>query len=254
MNAWTLAGLGLNFAVLIMLASWFLAKRINNAGVGDVGWAYGFTIIVAIFSLSGPGDPTRRLVLGLMVALWSLRLGTHLLFRLRRQGEDSRYKELREQFPKRPWHMFFGFYFLQAIFLAVFCIPFGIIASDPSPAFSRLDLAALVLWAVGFLGEVLADWQLARARPAGRVCQTGLWRFSRHPNHFCECLMWMGYFGLALSAPGGWITLFAPLLMLFLLTRVTGLPPSEEGALRVHGEAYRDYQRRTSPFLPGWPR
>jgi steroid 5-alpha reductase family enzyme len=111
------------------------------------------------------------------------------------------------------------------------------------------------LWAGAYVGEVIADSQLEGFKGApgnrGKVCEVGLWAYSRHPNYFFEWLMWVGYALVALfSHPWGWVAFLSPLLMLWLVTKVTGIPPTEAQSLRSRGDAFRDYQRRVSPFVP----
>jgi len=260
MNVWTLMGVGIDTAILFMVAVWWICRRLNNAGFVDAAWAYGFALVVWIFAAGGEGAPWRRDLLALLVTIWSLRLGTHLLFRVTRRHpeEDPRYRELREIFPKRPWFMFFGFFQLQAVLIGLLVVPFAIACSNPLPVASGWEIAGAALWVIAFLGEIVADAQLAafRKKPEnlGKVCQTGLWRYSRHPNYFFEWLLWMSYFLFAVGMPGGWITIYGPLLMLLFLTKVTGIPPAEAQALKSRGDAYRDYQRRTSAFVPWLPR
>src|SRR5690606_25735245 len=128
MNAWVLAGLGLNAAVVLMALTWVICRLLNNAGYVDVAWSYSFAVVAALFAVLGAGTPLRKAVIVTMVALWSLRLGTHLLIRVSRHHphEDERYASLREQFPKRPWLMFFGFFQLQALLVGVLAVPFAI--------------------------------------------------------------------------------------------------------------------------------
>jgi steroid 5-alpha reductase family enzyme len=115
-------------------------------------------------------------------------------------------------------------------------------------------LLGVAFWATGLLGESLADRQLARFRadPAnkGKICQIGLWNYSRHPNYFFEWLVWVGYAVFALGSPWGWLGFIAPALMLHFLLNVTGIPMTEELSLKSKGDAYREYQRTTSAFVP----
>jgi steroid 5-alpha reductase family enzyme len=260
MSIWTLVGIGINAAILMMVVVWYIAKRLNNAGYVDAAWSYGFTFVIGVFALTGSGDTTRKLVLAAMVAVWSLRLGTHILLRLLKHhpAEDPRYAELREMFPKRPWFMFFGFFQLQAILIGILSIPFAISASNPAPALNPWEIAGVILFVVAFLGEIVADAQLAAFKRdpanAGKVCDAGLWRYSRHPNYFFEWLIWVAFFLYAIGSPHGWVGIISPLLMLLFLTKVTGIPPAEAQSLKSRGEAYRDYQRRTSAFVPWLPR
>lgn len=260
MSIWTLVGIGINAAIVMMVVVWYIAKRLNNAGYVDAAWSYGFTFVIAVFALAGSGDATRKLVLAAMVALWSLRLGTHILIRLLKHhpAEDPRYAELREMFPKRPWFMFFGFFQLQAILIGILSIPFAISASNRAPSLNPWEIAGVILFIAAFLGEIVADAQLAtfkrNSANAGKVCDAGLWRYSRHPNYFFEWLIWVAFFLYALGSPHGWVGVLSPLLMLVFLTKVTGIPPAEAQSLKSRGDAYRDYQRRTSAFVPWLPR
>lgn len=260
MNAWTLTAIGLNGAILLMAIVWVIARKLNNAGYVDVAWSYGFAFVVWIFAACGPGDPTRKAIITTMVTIWSLRLGTHLLIRVNKHHpeEDSRYAALREAFPKRPWLMFFGFFELQAVLIGLLCAPFAVAAANQNPELSPWEIAGVLLWLAAISGEALADRQLRifRAQPEnkGKVCDAGLWRYSRHPNYFFEWVIWIAFFVFACGSPGGWMTVYCPLLMLYFLTCVTGIPPTEAGSLKSRGDAYRAYQRRTSAFIPWFPK
>jgi len=256
MNVWTLTGLGFNAAIILMALAWFIGRRLKNAGYVEAFWPFVFALVVWLFALLGGGSPLRKSVIAILVTLWAVRLGCYLVKRVARhhEVEDLRYRQLREQFPKRPWHMFFGFAQLQAVLIGVLSVPLAVASYNSTPTFATVEIVALALWLIGFVGEATADRQLDRFRldpeNAGRVCQGGLWRYSRHPNYFFEWLIWVAYFLFALAVPGGWFTVYVPLLMLLLLTKVTGLPACEGRALQSRGEAYRDYQRRTSSFVP----
>jgi Predicted membrane protein len=260
MNGWVLVGLGVNLAMLLMAVTWAIGKRFRNAGVVDVAWAWGFTLLAVFYALVGGGDRLRSLVLTLMVVLWSLRLGTHFLRRVmaRHPQETPRYAALREAFPQRPWLMFFGFFLLQGLLIGILSTPFAIVLSNPAPGFGPWEIAGVVLWGIGFAGEVVADAQLTRflRDPAhrGQVCRTGLWRGSRHPNYFFEWLIWIAFFLFALGSPGGWLAAISPLIMGHFLVNVTGIPPTEAHALQTRGAAYEAYQRTTNAFLPWWPK
>lgn len=256
MNAWVLSAFGLNFAMIFMAVVWAICRKLNNAGFVDVAWSYGFALVVWLFVALGPGDPARKFLIAFMVTLWSLRLGTHLLVRVIKHHphEDPRYAALREHFPQRTWFMFFGFFELQALLIGLLCAPFAIACSNPAPGLNLWELGAALLWGLAFCGEMLADLQLKkfRANPEnqGKVCATGLWRYSRHPNYFFEWVVWIAYFLFAVGSPWGWVTFYCPLLMLHFLLNVTGVPPAEEQSLKSRGDAYRAYQQRTSKFIP----
>ena len=136
--------------------------------------------------------------------------------------------------------------------------PFLLIAYNPAPAFHPLELAGFLLALVGVGGETVADRQLEAHRQgsagSGTTCRQGLWQYSRHPNYFFEWVIWLGIAGLGLTAPGGWIGLLAPAMILFFILKITGIPPTEAQALKSRGDAYREYQRRTSAFVPWFRR
>jgi steroid 5-alpha reductase family enzyme len=235
-----------------------LARRLDNYGIVDVAWPYAFAPVALGYALGTDGAAGRRLALATMVGLWSLRLGTHLGRRVWRHHpeEDGRYRQLRRDWAENFSARMFGFFQLQALSVAGLALPF-LLAMRNSAAFPRpLEIAGMILWCVALGGEALADRQLARFKrhaPRGAVCDAGLWRYSRHPNYFFEWLVWVAFFVFASSSPWGWLGVIAPAAMLFLLLRVTGIPLTEEQAVRSKGEAYRRYQQRTYDFMPCRP-
>ncbi|GAB4175556.1 MAG: DUF1295 domain-containing protein [Terrimicrobiaceae bacterium] len=258
MNALTLVGIATNVAMVWMALAWIFARRADNAGWVDVAWSYAFTVATILLCALGPAPADRKLLLIALVAGWSLRLGTYLVWRVGRHPEDPRYAQLREQFPQRPWLMFFGVFQAQAVLVGILCTPFAIVAANTSHTFSIWEAVGAAVWVVGLAGESIADSQLAAFKrdPANRgmVCDVGLWRYSRHPNYFFEWVIWVGFGLLALGAPHGWLGLMSPIIMYYLLTRVTGIPPAEAGSLKSRGDAYREYQKTTSPFFPMPPK
>ena len=161
--------------------------------------------------------------------------------------EGHRYAALREQFPKRPWLMFFGFSQYQAALLGLLSAPFAIACSNAAPRMSGWEVGGLILWLAAIAGETVANLQLRRFRSnqanSGKVCDAGLWRYSRHPDCFFEWLIWVAYFIFAVGSPWGWVTVYCPLIMLYFLTKVTGVPPAEARSLKSLGERI--------PRLPG---
>ena len=137
-------------------------------------------------------------------------------------------------------------------------VPFLLIALNAHPVITAPEYAGAGLWLVAFAGEALSDRQLRlfKSNPShrGQVCREGLWKYSRHPNYFFEWLIWVSYFLLALPATNGWLSVVSPLLILFFLFRITGIPATEAQALRSRGELYREYQRTTSAFVPWFPK
>jgi steroid 5-alpha reductase family enzyme len=251
---------GLVFASLLMAATWWLALRLRNAGIVDIAWAASFAPIAVLYAVAGTGAPARRQVVAGIAVAWSVRLASHLLTRIAAQHpeEDSRYVDLRQRWGPAADRRFFWFFQAQALAAAAFSVPFAIAASDPDPAIGTLAWIGVAVWATGFVGESLADLQLARfkrnPRNKGRICDAGLWNYSRHPNYFFEWIVWCGFALFALPSPWGVVALACPAAMLYLLLRVTGIPALEASAVQRRGDAYREYQRTTSAFVPWFKR
>lgn len=251
-----LTGIALAVASVMMVIIWLIALKIKNFGIVDIAWSYGFSLIVLAFLAVGSGTWSRKGLIAGMVTLWSLRLGTYLYIRVmgHHPVEDGRYQMLREEWGTNTNRKMFWFFQFQAILLVILSAPFLLATINHRPDLSFFEWAGLALWATGLIGESLADQQLARfkANPAnkGRVCQVGLWYYSRHPNYFFEWLIWVAYFVFALGSPWGWVSLYCPAMMFYFLFRVTGIPMTEVQAVRTKGEEYREYQRTTSAFVP----
>lgn len=244
-------------AATVMLALWAIQLRTRDAGVVDVGWAACLGAAAVFCALTGPGDPERRAIIGGMGAIWGARLALHLLLdRVLRGPEDGRYQMMREKLGARAQPVFLAFFQAQALLVVILSAPFLLAALDARPGPAPLDWIGLAIWCIGLVGESIADAQLKafKRRPDshGRVCDVGLWRYSRHPNYFFEWLMWIGFATVAASAPLGWLAWSAPALILLFVLKLTGIPPTEARALRTRPEAYRRYQQTTSAFFP-WP-
>jgi steroid 5-alpha reductase family enzyme len=246
------------FAVFLLVigfaAVWGLSIRMRNYGLLDVAFSYGLLAALPVYLWMGTAPWTRKCAFAVMGALWSLRLGTYILLRVLKHHpqEDVRYESLRARWPG-PW-MFLIFFELQALLVGVFSLPFWLAAFNSAPEVSWVEWVGISVAAGSLAGEAVADFQMQRfkADPANRgvVCEVGLWRYSRHPNYFFESMVWWGLFVAALGSGYGWVTVICPLLMLHFLCKVTGIPLTEEYALKSKGEAYRRYQQTTSAFVP----
>ena len=239
---------------------YLVARRLDNYGIVDIAWSYAFGALAGLYALLGTGWPVRRALIAALALGWSARLGTHLALRVlgHHPIEDGRYVQLRRDWAANFTAKMFWFFQMQAASVVLLAAAFLIACVNPAPALHVLEFAGIAIWLVALGGEALADAQLAafKRQPAnrGRVCDTGLWRYSRHPNYFFEWLVWVGFFVFALGSPWGWLALIGPASMLYLLLRVTGIPLTEEQSLRSRGDAYRRYQQTTSAFVPWWPK
>lgn len=250
--------LGACLMAAMMFVLWLLQRARHDAGVVDVGWAAGLGILAILYAVLDDGWLPRRLLVAGLVGGWSFRLAYYLLRdRVLHAGEeDGRYQDLRAAWGDRAQRNLFFFFQAQGLIDVLLSIPFLVILAKPTAWFTPWDALAVLVWLVAVTGESIADAQLARWRadPAnrGRTCRSGLWAWSRHPNYFFEWLHWWTYPLLAIGAPWAAATLFAPLLMLFFLFKVTGIPATEARALQSRGDDYRRYQREVSMFIP-WP-
>ena len=248
--------LGLSLAMMLV---WAFQRAVSNGGWTDVGWTFvtgAAGVAYALWPLAGEPTP-RQWLCALLIALWSLRLGVHLARRVGGSpSEDPRYVRFRQQWAPAFQQRMFSFLQTQAFAGALLALAVLAAARNPAPGLGPQDAAGAALMLLGIAGEGLADAQLARWKrdPAnhGRICEDGLWGWSRHPNYFFEWLVWLGWPLIAVSAghPWGWIALIGPIFMLVLLLNVSGLPPLEAAMLRSRGEAWRDYRRRVSSFIP----
>jgi steroid 5-alpha reductase family enzyme len=255
-----LAAVALVALAVLFAGCYVLSRRLDNYGIVDIAWSYAFAGLAGFYAAFGAGWPVRRAIIAAMVVVWSLRLGTHLLIRVSKHHpqEDTRYQQLRRDWAANFHAKMFQFFQFQGVSVVLLGIPFLLISRHTTPQLLPLEIAGLVLWITALAGEATADAQLAAFKrdPAnrGRVCAVGLWRYSRHPNYFFEWLIWVAYFVFALAAPFGWLAVISPLVILYLLLRVTGIPMAEEQSLRSKGDAFRKYQAETSAFVPLPPR
>lgn len=253
-----LAAIAVSLSILMAIA-WLVQRRTGNSGWVDTIWTFSVGLVGAGSALWPIGDAApnaRQWLVATLVAIWSLRLGLHIAVRTVGITDDPRYAAFaRDWGLDAPRRMFI---FLQNQAFGSIPLVFAIFlaARFPSDALRVQDIIGALILLSGIAGEALADAQLKRFRDhsgnKGRVCDIGLWRWSRHPNYFFEWFGWLAYPVIAISPAyaWGWATLLAPVFMYWILVYVTGIPPLEEQMLRSRGERYRDYQSRTSRFFP----
>jgi steroid 5-alpha reductase family enzyme len=260
----TLLAANAALVLALMTLLWVASVRLRDASLVDPWWSMAFLLVAAHTTLRTGLTPGKALLLA-AVAAWALRLFLHLFLRSRGKPEDPRYAGFRAKYgPERYWWFsFFQVFLLQGALVVVISAPLQLAgaAARPDPI-SATDLLGLALFAAGFAVESVADAQLARYRTAraaggpgapGPVLDTGLWRFSRHPNYFGDALLWWGFWLFALDAPWGWATVFAPALMTFLLVKVSGVAMLD-ALMAARKPEYAAYMGRTSGFVPLPPR
>ncbi|WAL84869.1 DUF1295 domain-containing protein [Pandoraea sp. XJJ-1] len=251
------------FAVVVSFAgmcaaltlAWCYQWRSHNAGMVDPVWAAALGSVAIAAAGLGTGHAINRAFVGVAGGVWGLRLAMHLWRRNYGHPEDARYRQFREQWGEHAGRNMFWFFQLQGVIAMLLAAAFFVPAFNAhAPAPWALAVAALV-WLAAVAGEASADRQLrhftAVTSHRGQVCQVGWWRYSRHPNYFFECLHWCAYPVIAFGAPWAWTTLLAPLLMAWLLLKVSGIPLLEAHLMRSR-PAYKTYMQTTSVLIP-WP-
>lgn len=250
-----LAGLAI---LIYMTTLWVVSLIRKDASIVDIFWGLGFIFAGAIYFRLGDGYELRKALLMALVVIWGVRLAAHIFSRNLGRGEDKRYQAWRIPRPRNFWWIsYFQVFLLQGVFMLLISAPLLAAQIGPQPDhLTLLDALGAALWAIGFFFETLGDWQLVRfkADPGnkGKVLNSGLWRYSRHPNYFGEAALWWGFFLIALAAGGYW-TVYSPILMTVLLLRVSGVTLLEKSLTKTRPE-YQAYIDTTSAFVPWFPR
>ena len=250
----------------IMSGAWLAWRITRNSGWVDTVWTFGLGTVGVVSALApsmwSGGLTIRQGLVAVLVAAWALRLGLHIARRTTGIVDDPRYARLVRDWGEDAIRQMFWLLQKQALVSIPLALSILLAAWNPYPGLRPQDVLGVLVLAIAIPGEGTADAQLRRFRadPANgdKVCTTGLWGWSRHPNYFFQWLGWLAYPLLAIDPTGaypwGWFALLGPLCMYWLLVHVSGIPPLEEHMLERRGEAYRAYQRRTRAFFPAPPR
>ena len=252
-----LAGLAAILALFTIL--WIASLLVRNSSIVDMWWGPGILVIGAAYFVTAAGALTRARLTLALVAIWAIRLAVHIGSRNIGHGEDFRYAAWRrERGASWWWFSYIKVFLLQAVIAWIVSVPLYAAITSPTPmSLTIVDYAGVALFTIGFLFEAIGDEQLRRfkrnAANRGRVLNTGLWRYTRHPNYFGEAVLWWGLGLLAAATPGGAATLIGPAIMTYLLVRVSGVALLERTLVDTKPE-YADYIARTSSFFPMVPR
>ncbi len=244
--------------LFVYMSLWFvmsLLKKRND--IADVAWGLGFVLMALSSYLLSDDTGIRGLLVGLLVTIWGVRLAWHIHHRNKGKAEDYRYLAWRQEWGK--WFVvrsYLQVYLLQGLFLFMIVLPVLLINRNSGSALGLLDLLGVAVWLFGFYFEAVGDAQLAAfiKNPAnkGKLMQSGLWAYTRHPNYFGEVTQWWGIWLIALAVPNGWIGIIGPLTITFLILKVSGIPMLEK-KMAEHPD-FADYRKKTSVFLPLPPR
>jgi steroid 5-alpha reductase family enzyme len=257
-----LVAIAVSLSVLMGIA-WVVQQRTGNSGWVDTIWTFAVGLTgagSALWPVAGEMPNGRQWLVAALVAIWSLRLGIHIAIRTAAITDDPRYAAFAKEWGVHSARRMFVFLQNQGFGSIPLVFAIFVAARFPISTLRLQDYVGAVILFVAIAGEALADAQLKRFREqvanGGRVCDAGLWRWSRYPNYFFEWFGWLAYPVIAISLehplqyPWGWATLLAPAFMYWILVHVTGIPPLEAQMLRSRGDRYRAYQSRTSVFFP----
>ncbi len=254
-----LPALGLALVLGLKLLLWLVGLARRDVSLIDIFWGANFVVLGWFYYALTPADTARAVIVVGLLSLWGLRLSLYLLWRKWGEGEDYRYREMRErQGAGFAWKSLFSVFLLQGLILWIVALPIWRVTTAAGPErWTLFDLAGLALFAVGFAFEAGGDYQLARfkADPAnrGRVMDRGFWRYTRHPNYFGDATVWWGFYLFALSSPDSAWTAVGPLVMTALLLKVSGVALLERKLAETKPK-YREYVERTNAFLPWFPK
>jgi len=254
MNVFLLAASVL-FVFMTML--FVLAMYLKDNSIVDIAYGLAFVLICwTAFLGYGGGHPRQLLVLAL-VSLWGVRLAVHILLRKVGEGEDFRYRQWREEWGETfVWRSFLQIFMLQGAVIFVVALPILLVIKNPGNSLGLIDVFGSLLWTFGFIFEAVGDWQLLQFKKKtenhGHIIQSGLWSLTRHPNYFGEATLWWGLFLIALQVPYGALAIISPVLIDFLLLKVSGLPMLE--AKYQGNTEFEAYKQRTNAFFPWFPK
>jgi len=243
----------------LMTLLWVLSLALKDSSIVDIYWGAGFAIAAWVyFALTPEGFVARKILLTLLVFIWGMRLTIHIYLRNREKGEDYRYRRWREEAGESWWwKSYFKVFLLQGVLMWIISAPLLAAQLSPRPArFTLLDIAGTAVWGIGFFFEAIGDYQLSQFKSdpenEGKLLTSGLWRYTRHPNYFGDATQWWGFYLLAANTWTGVATIFSPLLMTYLLIKVSGVAMLEKD-LKDKKPGYEEYTQTTNAFFPWFP-
>ena len=250
----------LQAAIVIFIyffAFFLVAQFIRNNSIVDMGWGAGFVVVAFVTLISQGAYVERNLLVTLLITIWGGRLTYYIVRRNWGKPEDFRYAKWRKEWGS--WlvpRAFLQVFMLQGLLMLIIGYPIIVVNSSPQPGLNFIDYLGLFIWITGFIFESVGDKQLAEFKkdPAnkGHIIQSGLWKYTRHPNYFGEATMWWGIFLLTISVPLGWSAVISPLTITLMLLYVSGVPMLEKKY--KDNPEFQKYARRTNKFFPWFPK
>ncbi len=242
----------------IMTFAYLLSLKLRDASIVDIFWGLGFLVLARVLLIAADPPTTTQLIVAAMTTLWGGRLALHILMRkLDEPKEDWRYTQWRKDWGKKFWwQSYYRIFLLQALLTCIVAAPIWLSAWQPDrDSLHTVQIIGMVIWAIGFLFEAVGDYQLSRFlkdKKAGKtkkkIMTSGVWALTRHPNYFGEVSMWWGLFLIVVVGENGWIGIISPLLITYLLLKVSGIPMLEKKYDR--NKEFQAYKKKTPAFFP----
>lgn len=253
---WVLV-LGLITAMMTVL--WVVSVFIRNVSIVDIFWGFGFVAVTFLCFFLTEGEGIRKSLALILVTVWGLRLTLYIAWRNMGKEEDFRYRSFRQKYGENRywWISFFQVFLLQGVLMWLVCAPLvGTQMKHGHQPLNLFDYTGMIVWLTGFIFEAGGDLQQAlfKSNPAnrGKILDKGFWRYTRHPNYFGDAAVWWS-FGLFSIGAGYYFPALGSILMTFIIFRVSGVTLLDK-SLTEKKEGYADYIRRTSPFIPWFPK
>ncbi len=240
--------------LVLMVLTWLISLPLHNASIVDIVWGAGFVLIAWVSSITGDGNSTRSTLVAAMVTVWGARLAIYLWSRNHGKGEDYRYRALRKraggQFATRS---LFTVFLFQGVLMWIVSLPVQLAMVPETPDVGVIAVIGAAIWGIGFFFESVGDAQLARFKTnpdnEGQLFNSGLWKYTRHPNYFGDFCVWWGIFLVAAETTDARFGIIGPIVMSVFLIRVSGVRLLER-SLTKRKPGYEDYVKRTSAFVP----
>ena len=239
--------------LVFMLVMFVIATIKKDNSIVDVGWGLGFILIAVTALIKAPLLTPQNLLITSLITIWGLRLSIYIFIRNHGTGEDYRYAQWRKEWGKYVvLRAFFQVFMLQGVFMYIIALPVMVVTGIAGTDLNIITYPGFIVWLVGFFFEAVGDWQKSvfKKNPAnqGRIMTSGLWSYTRHPNYFGEAMMWWGIFIISFPSGHWYISIISPLMLTFLLTKVSGVAMLEKKY--AGSREFEEYARRTSAFIP----
>lgn len=260
MNYWAVYGLAALIIWVLMTVMWLISLKIKNSSIVDIIWGFGYVLVNwVVFFVTPQEFMARKWIIAILVTIWGLRLTFHIFFRNKGKPEDFRYAAWRKEHGKNWWwYSYLQTFMLQGGLMLLISAPIIHTHATGTPArIGVLEILGILVWSIGFFFEAVGDLQLNQFKKdptnKGKLLNSGVWRYTRHPNYFGDAAQWWGFYLIAAGSTLGFLTIFSPIIMTFFLLKVSGVAMLERSMVdRKPG--YREYMQTTNAFIPWFPK